>query len=1099
MEVEDWNQLSHAKIETITEYRLFWWDTLNTTIQIGDHAAMLMMRDTFVSLMLDRLEAFLNIKSDVQVIAFRNDFERAITKLEHAMRDIRVPGPDGNEIAFWETYETSNRSTLMRHESLEVEPWVLNATRAALKQYQEILVSTINVAATIDDCDDMEELLELTGRSFQVVIYWLNPRLMQPSAISGATRQPGWTPDYEARFRIWRIAQLADQVKTFDTLSTTDTYFIFAAGAILSIPVSAVSATAGLILAYAEIGYVIYDSHDQYSRSQAEIEFARGTIEVLGYRRLQRAKAEEYSAIRLAVAIGHTAMFEAVGYSIGRAIPNIFAQFRLARRIAGVRRGRELLRKYNFDPEAVPGNLGARAYREMLDFVADANWLRAASMSMDDDQIKLFRRLEQLEREFLARPRWARSLDDAAHNDLKPYYGRRDIAQLMKRSSGSRVVLAALRYGGRVREEAFKVLQLPHRTAKQFRRALNARLARKTGPFGEDVYDLGSLNNSAAATVVREGHWFFNFRRSSGQNELQIRIYSPDGKVDEDLFRGFNTEKGILFMKAAFRKNVPGRLDVGLAPEIFPKGFPAFLFAQLRYLHEIGVAYAGRVGIALKQVVMKSIVNARTNVQLAWFRKTYYPGKSFQQLVDEGLLDEFLRQTRSVQYAETVINMAGYRIKRVTLDLAGDDVPLKVMAEFYKAGRSGETWKQFLKRYGLRGNDLGPPGFNIKIEVEPDPNAFRNVAASDTPPRPPGGGGGSPPGGRPPDGGPPSGGGTAAAGGAEPEYMQTMAGLRQEVDEIWEKARARVQKGMEDDTDIMPDTAAEFERASERHMTLEAMESAVEEARRAGVPDDVIADHVANFRHFERDANRMSQVNQLNERTLALEGVDTFIPMVDAGEMAILLGRVRAGTTSPEDLRNLRDLFQHAADQGGDFIDDLRRMQVVTPDVSTEPLANAYTLRKLRELAERENLFPTRTAPPESPAPDLPPSVLDQVEQRLAGLDPAEREARRLSAEMLVRMGVPSESAADFAVASTRSLTGSDGGGAVSPLRRAIFLADGIMLHGSRRVDLDEFAQVTGLDSRTVDVGAQAAAVERGLAPLPGEILPARLYPPLGF
>ena len=41
LEVEDWDKLSHAKIETITRYRLFWWDTLNTTIQIGDHAAML--------------------------------------------------------------------------------------------------------------------------------------------------------------------------------------------------------------------------------------------------------------------------------------------------------------------------------------------------------------------------------------------------------------------------------------------------------------------------------------------------------------------------------------------------------------------------------------------------------------------------------------------------------------------------------------------------------------------------------------------------------------------------------------------------------------------------------------------------------------------------------------------------------------------------------------------------------------------------------------------------------------------------------------------------------------------------------------------------
>ncbi len=55
------------------------------------------------------------------------------------------------------------------------------------------------------------------------------------------------------------------------------------------------------------------------------------------------------------------------------------------------------------------------------------------------------------------------------------------------------------------------------------------------------------------------------------------------------------------------------------------------------------------------------------------------------------------------------------------------------------------------------------------------------------------------------------------------------------------------------------------------------------------------------------------------------------------------------------------------------------------------------------------------------------------------------------------------------------------------------------MLHGSRRVDFDEFTRVTGLPSRTVEVAAQAAAMERGLAPLSEQILPGRLYPPVGF
>lgn len=223
------------------------------------------------------------------------------------------------------------------------------------------------------------------------------------------------------------------------------------------------------------------------------------------------------------------------------------------------------------------------------------------------------------------------------------------------------------------------------------------------------------------------------------------------------------------------------------------------------------------------------------------------------------------------------------------------------------------------------------------------------------------------------------------------------------------------------------------------------------------------------------------------------------VDVEDTGNLSVLLGRVRAGTTTPEDLRALRELIQRADDRGDDFIGDLGRTQVMMPGDTSEPLVNAFTLRKLRDLVRRENLQPreTVTSVVSAPDPDLPPSIANQVEQRLASLDQGEREARGLSSEMLVRMGVPDEHAMDFAVESTRSLMGSEGGSVISPLRQAIFLADGIMQHGSRRVDLKEFARVTGLPRRILEVGAQVAAVDRGLAILPEEIMPARFYPPM--
>ncbi|MFQ5618177.1 MAG: hypothetical protein ACE5FR_04325 [Rhodospirillales bacterium] len=1156
----DWNRSDYDFVATIEEDLNFeWWkvvspitmlftsETLETDFQLGDHAALLMMRQAFVQQLTSKIKEFTFIsdaKEELQAFwlmlsPYRwNVRQHALTNLKFK---IEVTGPNGTQVPFRETYWNEYQQEARTYDRPgDVPDRFLRATREALQKYIEILSETLATAKEVEDCE-VKDLVKLTGRHFQNVETWLTPRMMR----LGERSRRGWLPDYHGRLRIHQVADKLWQVRAHQKLSEADTQQALMVIGVLLLPVTIASAPAAVILGAIGLGFEAYTEVPKYLESQAELAFARGTSDILGYGRYEQAKADEYGGDKLAISLlvasaGLAADVAGVG-GFGKIIKAHFRrsvkflawarrmgirdsvwlirgavrQFGFGVRYLAAQRGKALLERLGFDFSKLSARVSARDFKGLVEYLAEAIRQRARRAWLGDSQFKALERLK-------ARNNYWNKFVESSSADVKqavkdsPPRGKfRDFME-----SAKEVVDDALMGGGRRHDEAMAMLRYsPQTTPERFRRALEARMKLRTEPLGEDLYKLASRGNHDAASLVRKGRWFIDFDEEGGTEYVVITIRSPDGSVD-DILRSYDKGTGTFSMISAERANVPGHIDVGLAQAISPKGFPTFLFAQLRFLNWAGVGYGGKDGEVLKQVVMKSITNVRTNVQLTWFRETLsgHPDKSFQQLVDEGLLDDFLIHTRSVQYARSIINMAGYRIKRVSLVLTGEGYPIKEMEKYFKIGKDGETWEQFLKRYSIGEDDISPPDFDIKIEVEPHPDAFGNVAANDNLPRPPGGGstggggagGGStsgggdvPPGGRPPDGEPPSGGATGAAGDDEPGYMQTLRRLRQEMDESVRIARDRYLRGVEDGTELMPHTADEFEAIAQNDMLLEALESAVEGARRAGVPDDVIANHIANFEQFASHRGRLKQVNRLNTRALGLEGTPNLIPMEEAGDMSILLGRVRAGTTTPEDLAQLRELIQQAADEGRDFIDDLGGIHVLMPHDTSEPLANAYTLDRLRELAERENLYPTGTGPSADSAPDLPPDVppgvSDQVDQRLANLDPGEREARRLSAELLVRMGVPDESAADFAAESTRSLIGSEGGSTISPLRQAIFLADGIMLHGSRRVDFDEFAGVTGLPSRIVEVAAQAAAMERGLAPLPEEILPGRLYPPVGF
>ena len=511
---------------------------------------------------------------------------------------------------------------------------------------------------------------------------------------------------------------------------------------------------------------------------------------------------------------------------------------------------------------------------------------------------------------------------------------------------------------------------------------------------------------------------------------------------------------------------------------------------------------------------------------------------------------------RSVDYARSIINMAGYRIKRVKLELYGPNSRLGGLDQFYKVAKDGESWEQFLKRYGLAANDNGPPGFNIVIEVEPHPGALRKMAANDNvptstrPPRPPGtktaklprtdtepmsrppasndNFGGSPP----PSDGPPVGQG----GGDEPLYMARVAQLRQQAEQQAQEALARYRAHQQGNLQLTPDELDNiFWAIRDRDNLQGGLELAVSTARRAGVPDDVIAQHVGAYANSLQSNTQMHSAVRAIERAHLQKNGYRVLALGDTEAEMInrIVINTQGGRASAEELAFLRQRIAAAEARGRDYFDDLARTGSMTSDEPFELLANADEIKRLRALAEREDLYSgtSRTGSEATPSPprqqegrpspevtnrsreetrtmgrpdpsggtqrfplDMPPSAEAEMRRRLRTLDPLSLQHALRTAGAMQKLGVPEELARELVALNAVRLA-NPGTQSLNRVIQAQLVAQGILEHGTRVVTLKKFAQAIGVPKSIAEVAAEVAAIRSGYAPLPSEIRPGWLYP----
>jgi len=169
---------------------------------------------------------------------------------------------------------------------------------------------------------------------------------------------------------------------------------------------------------------------------------------------------------------------------------------------------------------------------------------------------------------------------------------------------------------------------------------------------------------------------------------------NPELSVGAVFKRSYHEPSGTFTFNVAFLEDVPGIIP-NLPTQLIPgRGTPTTTFMNLMAMNEanIGFAGAGPGAAPLNRVVLSGMINVQTTVNLQWLRSIYgnqIPASS-------------LRHVFSVQYAESAINAAGYRITDVRINwgppgLAGS-YTLRDLAKRFRPAR-GQTVDTYFSRY----------------------------------------------------------------------------------------------------------------------------------------------------------------------------------------------------------------------------------------------------------------------------------------------------------------------------------------------------------------------------------------------------------------
>ena len=373
--------------------------TMRLTLTVGDQAAMILLRDTFVELasrQRDELQAIGKHAEGIQ--GWAKLMEPTVRDKNSPINRIMITSPTGTKVPFeFAFYDIKNLSSTYQKDEQYIREWIPKSRQEAFQNYLTGLQTSIDQANDAKNCE-LKELLRLTGYGFDAVAQHLLPRLMKLEPVEDRTE---WVPDLKARSNVANLYLLGAAFRAQEEVSDLDTSLVGICFAGASIPAlfsgSLGFAIAALVADLGDVALIAGDRIPSWIQESRELEFAKGAADILGVERLDAAE------------LNQTALWEKVLEIGGVGIGSLFDSLDVIRaynalRVANIRKaGQRLFPKIREEKLKGLLDLPIEERLEFLAYLADARKSLASGGSSaftkeQQEAVDLFNELEEAAR-----------------------------------------------------------------------------------------------------------------------------------------------------------------------------------------------------------------------------------------------------------------------------------------------------------------------------------------------------------------------------------------------------------------------------------------------------------------------------------------------------------------------------------------------------------------------------------------------------------------------------------------------------------------------------------------------------------------------------
>jgi hypothetical protein len=340
----DWATLSNSKAAEVANIIVTELKRVKVSVTVGEHAALLMLRDEFVSTMNSEIEWLSSIDDNEKRDGLLKTWTPDLEDTRSYLNNIRVTAPGGRTCPLDFAINQSYLDGAFKNDRQAQLGWVRRAVAEAVETAKQDAKYARDKAQAIKD-DDIAGLADIVAFGVEPLFVTVRPRLMRLRTVGEPTRFL-WAPDTDARYCLLNVRTTIDAISAQKDYSHADTKIVIAVGSAIAAPAAAfLGVQAGLIPAAFEhiaagivaeglgLGFNVGVPVASAISRHEEVKFGMAASLVLGGTAIDEADIREAKMWEAIVEAGTGVAFAVV------TMPRIVGQVRTALVISKVGRG----------------------------------------------------------------------------------------------------------------------------------------------------------------------------------------------------------------------------------------------------------------------------------------------------------------------------------------------------------------------------------------------------------------------------------------------------------------------------------------------------------------------------------------------------------------------------------------------------------------------------------------------------------------------------------------------------------------------------------------------------------------------------------------